>query len=539
MNKAASTVFASLLLFSAALPNAAHSQSLPPTNPYVYVLVDSTLYASLASALSTYEQDLENAGFSVEISQDFGGTAEDIREFLQNEAKTHEMAGALLVGDVPYASYITEIGGYNYTYPWDLYYMDLDGNWIDSDGDDVYDKHRSGDGDLGPEIWVGRLWASTMTGNETKLLINYFDKNHRFRTGELTLPRRALAYFDDDFVSSADNVNSSLRMIYGNETTKVTLVTELNTTRAADYKTRLNDTSGYEWLHLEAHGNFKAHTFKAYGIWSDVFSSEIRKIDPHALFYNIMACRTTDYSRDNYIGGSYIFAHTYGLLVIGFTKPHGTWNVADFYGSLAKGKCIGQAFKEWFEKHGEFNQGYYYGMTILGDPTLRTPRIYNQTRDTAVTSIMAGATEVHSGSDVTINVAVKNKGVFVETVNVTVYYDDNNFIGRQTVSLFPASDRTLIFLWDTTGVRLGNHTIKAETSFLPQESNTDDNIMVDGTIRIRITGDVNDDGKVNVLDVILVCVNPGPVPPSPPECDVNGDSTVNVLDVILIFINAG
>ena len=371
----------SLLIFSATVPKTAYCQSPPPTDPYVYVLVWRYYnpYDSLCSAVSTYKQDLENAGFSVELifRPYLPGDAEGIRELLQNEALTHEIVGVLMVGDVPYANYEMEIEGYNYTFPCDLYHMDLDGNWTDSDGNEVYDGHSSGEGDLEPEIWVGRLYASTMTGDEDELLINYFDKNHRFRTGELTLPRRAIAYIDDDFANFAsfvDPVNSSLRMIYGDKTT---LVTDPEITSAAHYKKTLNDTLGYEWLLLASHGNYKKHAFRATPTsYEYVYSSEIRSIDPHAFFYNIMACDTADYtcrnfSSPNYIGGSYIFADTYGLLVVGCTKPHGLWNVTDFYEPIAKGKCIGQAFKEWFEKNGELDRITSYGMIILGDPALR------------------------------------------------------------------------------------------------------------------------------------------------------------------------
>ena len=526
--------FVSLLLFSVMVPNTAYPQSPPPTDPYVYVLVGGTLYASLSSALSTYRQDLENDGFSVEIIYRpyLPNTAEGIRELLQNEAETHEIAGALLVGDVPYAMYVTKIGEYNYTYPWDLYYMDLDGNWTDSNGDGVYDKHLSGDGDLGPEIWVGRLWASTMTGNEEELLINYFDKDHRFRTGELALPRRALAYVDDGFVYGIDDANSSLRMIYGNETT---LIIDPETTSAKHYKNTLNDTLGYEWLHLEAHGNFMAHCFNTSKGWTDIYSSEVRSVDPHAFFYNLMACRTTDYSRQDYIGGSYIFADTYGLLAVGCTKPGKMFNYMDFYGPISEGKCIGQAFKEWFEKNGELDRIFYYGLTILGDPTLRTPRIYNETRDVVVTRVTAGdscynATEVHSGWGITIYVTLKNKGIFIETVNVTVYYD-GNIIEKQTVNVFPGADRILTLIWNTTGVPpCRNYTISAYAHPVPNETFTLDNMLVDGRIHVRILGDVDGDHDVDGGDMRKIQLDmwePVETRLNHPYSDLDGDGDVD------------
>ena len=480
----------SLLLFSVAVSNVPYCQSLPPTGPYVYVLVWSQnwSYAELEPAVTTYKHDLENAGFSVEIRHypdsplTWDTNATIIRQFLQTEAGTYEIAGVLLVGDVPYANY--EIG--KETFPCDLYYMDLDGNWTDSDYDGVYDMHTNETGDLEPEIWVGRLYASTVTGDEVELLNNYFDKNHRFRIGNLTLPRRALAYIDNEFVYSAENANSSLGMIYGNE---ITLVTDPNTTSVTDYKNRLNDTLGYEWLHLAAHGNHEMHAFNTSQdgtyVWTYVFSSDIRNIDPHAFFYTIMACNTADYALTNYIGGSYIFADTYGLLVLGSTKLHYIWNVNDLYEPIGKGKCIGQAFKEWFEKYGESIRWSYYGLTILGDPTLQAPRVC----DVTVTDVTASKSVVVQNSTIPINVTVENKGNFTETFDVTLYAN-TTFIGNMTVTnLQPLTTTILTFGWNTTGFAKGNYRISA-TAVLPLDNNPDDNTYTNGWVAVILKDDV-------------------------------------------------
>ena len=47
--------------------------------------------------------------------------------------------------------------------------------------------------------------------------------------------------------------------------------------------------------------------------------------------------------------------------------------------------------------------------------------------------------------------------------------------------------------------------------------------------------DVNQDGKVNVFDLVVVAGSIGMDPPDNPRADVNGDGTVNVLDLIQIY----
>ena len=56
---------------------------------------------------------------------------------------------------------------------------------------------------------------------------------------------------------------------------------------------------------------------------------------------------------------------------------------------------------------------------------------------------------------------------------------------------------------------------------------------------VESSGDVNQDGIVNILDVILVAQNLGQKSPSNPRVDVNKDGQVNVLDLVLVAERLG
>ena len=53
-------------------------------------------------------------------------------------------------------------------------------------------------------------------------------------------------------------------------------------------------------------------------------------------------------------------------------------------------------------------------------------------------------------------------------------------------------------------------------------------------IELPLIGDVNEDGKVNILDLTLVASNLTTEKPTPPRVDVNEDGTVNILDLVLV-----
>ena len=56
---------------------------------------------------------------------------------------------------------------------------------------------------------------------------------------------------------------------------------------------------------------------------------------------------------------------------------------------------------------------------------------------------------------------------------------------------------------------------------------------------VEPSGDVNQDGTVNILDMVLVGQNLGQKPPLDPRVDVNNDGQVNILDLVLVAEQLG
>jgi hypothetical protein len=117
-------------------------------------------------------------------------------------------------------------------------------------------------------------------------------------------------------------------------------------------------------------------------------------------------------------------------------------------------------------------------------------------RDVAVTNIYASQNWAYQGWTVNIYVTVKNKGNVSETFNARAYYD-SNLIGTITVTnLVPNEERTITFVWTTTGVAEGNYTINAEAETVPYEFNTSDNTLTDGIVWIMTQ--IHDVAIINV-----------------------------------------
>jgi hypothetical protein len=164
------------------------------------------------------------------------------------------------------------------------------------------------------------------------------------------------------------------------------------------------------------------------------------------------------------------------------------------------------------------------------------------TRDVAVTYVFASPTDIYQGWVVNVSVTAANLGEAPSHFSVSLYYDDN-LAATDYVYLQPNETLNLNFQWPTILVTAGyNYTIRADASIVSGENNTANNEYVDGTVNVRIVGDANGDGKVDIFDCILASGAFG-ASSSEPEyqifCDVNQDGIVDIFDMIQFAIHFG
>lgn len=335
----------------------------------VNLIVNAQLYAHIIPEIDTFIQDLIAAGYTVQLDTITGMSHVTLRSHL---ASINNLAGAILIGETPVAWFETSgFGGWE-EFPHDIYFSDLNGTYIDADADGIYDNHT---GSVAPEIWIGRIYARNLTwDSEVSLVKNYFHKNHLYRTGGISVPDRGLSFVDDDW---SYWTTCYLDEIYP----AVTVINDMSQTVASNYRTQLG--TGYEWIHICAHSSPWGHTFRnGYSYSGTVFNYELFALEPYALFYNLFACSGTRFVEENHSAGWYIFVAPYGLLAVGSTKTGSMLSFEDFYIPLGhQNVCIGDAFKAWFTIWGEQDWDWFYGMNLLGDPTLKPRGAVAKTTD--------------------------------------------------------------------------------------------------------------------------------------------------------------
>ncbi|MBN1542819.1 hypothetical protein JW992_11790 [candidate division KSB1 bacterium] len=376
-----------------------------PANPLltrgrIALIVHERLLKSLSHELETYSQDLTGVGFGVIVFEYRGGSAASLRDFLYDLYRQQEgLSGAVLIGEIPYVLFELAQRDYSFPeyedFPCDLFFMDLDGEWLDvGDGDILqgengkYDQRR---GNLSLEIWVSRIAAHNLylLGDETEVVRAYLKKNHEFRHGIYQPVRRALIYNDDDWREMTASDITNAQAFYAAQA--IQAVDEPNTTTAAHLKTVLAD-SIIEYLHIRSHGSSRAHSFveQDYSTVRQVNTFDYLHHDPQSIFYSLYICAAADFTMNNYLAGAVLFnPDRPGLVAWSSSKIGGMWSDRVFYQRLGQEATFGNAFLTWLnqvlDQPTESDASWWYGMLLIGDGSL-TPREYRSFRTIALES---------------------------------------------------------------------------------------------------------------------------------------------------------
>ena len=219
--------------------------------------------------------DLKDEGSTVEIFLWIKGDFSYLKSILENNYMEKGIGGALLVGNLPSFWYEQHSFGNHEKFPSDIYFMDFDARWSDTDGDGIYDSHTA----LYLDIFVSRI------SGKTSELIDYFSKVHSYRKNELTLSGTAYIFKDDEWEFFKKGSTFALDDVFDtveiSETSSETLRTKYISTLStagADYV--------YQWIHstprtLLIENNDSVEYISPYHIQSSNFKG---------LFYNLFNC---------------------------------------------------------------------------------------------------------------------------------------------------------------------------------------------------------------------------------------------------------
>jgi hypothetical protein len=162
--------------------------------------------------------------------------------------------------------------------------------------------------------------------------------------------------------------------------------------------------------------------------------------------------------------------------------------------------------------------------------------------DIAIINVSTSTNETYVSRIVNVQVTTQNLGNIAENYGINVSAGGKQIAQLQVLNLQPNEIRNLTFDWNTSDFapNMTPYTIKAEADVLPNETNVTNNIYIDGDVKLKIIGDINGDGTVNINDLTLwdSAFNSKPGEPNwNPQADINGDGIVDKEDGIQIIQN--
>ena len=160
--------------------------------------------------------------------------------------------------------------------------------------------------------------------------------------------------------------------------------------------------------------------------------------------------------------------------------------------------------------------------------------------DVAVINVVPSVSEAYPTWTIQVNATVMNQGTAPASFNVTAYYNASTRyeIGTQNVTSLVASENTtLTFSWSLSGVASGLYTISAEAILLGDSLPTN-NHLPDGTVKVRILGDVDGNDSLDIMDMLRLkmIITLGKTAEEEPFADVDGNDSLDIMDMLRLKI---
>ena len=354
------------------------------------IIVNESIKDQVSDKINEYAESLINEGYTPYIRYWYPGGAENLRSIIRKSYEKFIIAGAVLIGNLPPAMYEQTVDyggdlGVRYEqFPSEFYFMDMDGNWSDKDGNGMLDAYPD---DMNIEIYTGRIVGTT------DQISDYLDRAIKYKKdGSFFETRNFFSFIDDDWIYYEDengngyddymgtkNQTWELESVYGENYDRKEELDNTTKTEYLDFMTTEGAEYVYQWIHSDPQNiyfddNFSPNPANILNI------SEVRAADIKGSFYNLFDCSISRYIKEGgNMASEYIYSE-YGLATLGSTKTGGIFNPEVMNIALAAGQSWGTGYQMWvndiWANHNDYGMdrnfidSWWLGMMIQGDPTL-------------------------------------------------------------------------------------------------------------------------------------------------------------------------
>jgi len=142
---------------------------------------------------------------------------------------------------------------------------------------------------------------------------------------------------------------------------------------------------------------------------------------------------------------------------------------------------------------------------------------------------------------VMVNVTVADFGLSNETFLVSLL-TNSTIVAQQSVALTSGLSQLVRFSWFPNVTIRTNYNVTVQAQQVLGDPNVANNILAGGLFNVRMKGDVNGDCRVDIVDLSTIGAkfglvrNDGSYVSAP---DLNNDGTINIIDLVLTAGNFG
>lgn len=340
----------------------------------VSIFIDSNTHSNLTSEIQRLKSDIINdLKANVFIFSDDWRDIKDIKDILIDKYNNDGLIGAIFIGQIPTAYFEYQNSGSN---PTDRYFQDFSDNFIDVDGDGKFEREYYMDETdvMMREIWTGRIKPPVGRSEGIELLRDYLDRNHNYRTSNLSYDKKMLYYgsisinqdgmSQDDYNDLVNQIDDYTGLYESDDEVDSIYDTDLEMQKRT-YLTALKNS--YDFVFVNIHGTVWHQWLGELnpGDQCVVYYNEIKEFRPQPLFSVLASCSNGDFTTENYFAGWYLFSGNSLIVQANTTVSYLTGaNTMEFfkdYIPLGLGVTFGDMDK---------NDRNFIVSHILGDPTL-------------------------------------------------------------------------------------------------------------------------------------------------------------------------
>lgn len=306
--------FVALILITMSFSMTAVASVAVPSKS-VYIFADETTYNGLTEKINRLASDIQSdLKIKVVVQHDNYSNPLQIRKILKQSYDSNMLAGSVLIGSIP--TFKRTSDGF-YT---DWFYQSFDNDTacpISSDGTFPDSNLCNSFNSVSVRnVFTGRITSPDAT-NSLSLIGKYLDKNHAYRQGIITFPKKMLLYPSSNILirngvngfknSLIDNVNYSVNSQSRYKQQDVDLISEIDYVKQKQtYLTKLKNNR-YETAIIDIHGSSDGQFPSQNYDESQITSTDIITAAPNILYVDLLSCSNGAFQSPNYIAGDFLF----------------------------------------------------------------------------------------------------------------------------------------------------------------------------------------------------------------------------------------